>query len=59
MSHKNSQVKPPVNRRVLTLGITPDALTADDFPPGVTTIEELVAMRERSWAALQATGVDG
>ncbi|MFD5406121.1 hypothetical protein [Streptomyces griseorubiginosus] len=59
MSHENSQVKPPINHRVLTLGITADALSPDDFPPGVATLEELVAMRERSWAALQATGVDG
>jgi hypothetical protein len=59
MSHKNSQVKPPINQRVLALGITPDALTPDDFPPGVTTLEELIAMRKRSWAELQATGIDG
>ena len=59
MSHKNSQVKPPINQRVLTLGITSDALSPDDFPPGVATLEELVAMRKRSWAALQATGIDG
>jgi hypothetical protein len=52
-------VKPPINQRVLTLGITSDALSSDDFPPGVATLEELVAMRERSWAALQATGIDG
>ncbi|WLW50367.1 hypothetical protein [Streptomyces sp. YU58] len=58
MSHKNSQVKPPINQRVLTLGITADALTPDDFPPGVTTLEELIAMRKRSLAALQATGID-
>ncbi|MDX2524563.1 hypothetical protein ACSCB1_03355 [Streptomyces europaeiscabiei] len=59
MSHKNSQVKPPVNQRVLALGIRSDALSTDDFPPGVATLEELVAMRKRSWAALQATGIDG
>ncbi|MCQ9179751.1 hypothetical protein KMT30_12060 [Streptomyces sp. IBSBF 2953] len=59
MSHKNSQVKPPINQRVLTLGIAADALSSDDFPPGVATLEDLVAMRERSWAALQATGIDG
>ncbi|MFM9698427.1 hypothetical protein [Streptomyces europaeiscabiei] len=59
MSHKNSQVKPPVNQRVLTLGIRSDALSPADFPPGVDTLEELVAMRKRSWAALQAKGIDG
>ncbi|WP_327721637.1 hypothetical protein OG381_44235 [Streptomyces sp. NBC_00490] len=59
MSHKNSQVKPPINQRVLALGIAPAALSADDFPPGVATLEELVAMRKRNWAAIQAAGVDG
>ncbi|MFI1355245.1 hypothetical protein ACH4TV_16990 [Streptomyces sp. NPDC020898] len=59
MSHKNSQVKPPINQRVLALGITPDALTPDDFPPGVSTLDDLIAMRKRSWAELQATGIDG
>jgi hypothetical protein len=59
MSHKNSQVKPPINQRVLALGITPAALSMDDFPPGVATLEELVAMRKRNWAALLAAGVDG
>ncbi|NGO08850.1 hypothetical protein G5C60_14855, partial [Streptomyces sp. HC44] len=36
-----------------------DALSPDDFPPGVETLEDLLAMRKRSWAALQATGIDG
>jgi hypothetical protein len=58
MSHKNSQVKPPINQRVLGLGIASEQISPDDYPPGVTTLEELVALRERSWAEIQATGID-
>ncbi|MFE9445313.1 hypothetical protein ACFYO2_41625 [Streptomyces sp. NPDC006602] len=59
MSHKNSQVKPPPNERVLAIGIRADAFTLDDLPPQFSTVEELAAQIERGWADLQAAGIDG
>lgn len=59
MSHKNSQVKPPPNERVLAIGIRADAFAPDDLPPGFATVEELATQIERGWAALQDAGIDG
>ncbi|WP_371657724.1 hypothetical protein [Streptomyces sp. NBC_00280] len=59
MSHKNSQVKPPLNRRVLTIGIRADAFAPEDLPPEFATVEELAAQMDRAWPALQAAGIDG
>jgi hypothetical protein len=59
MSHKNSQVKPPPNKRVLAIGIRADAFTLDDLPPQFSTIEELAAQIERGWADLQDAGIEG
>ncbi|WP_151482395.1 hypothetical protein [Streptomyces albicerus] len=59
MSHKNSQVKPPLNERVLAIGIRADAFTQDTLPPQFSTLEELAAALDRGWADLQAAGIDG
>lgn len=59
MSHKNSQVKPPPNERVLAIGIRADAFTPDDLPPQFATVEELADQIKRGWADLQAAGIDG
>jgi hypothetical protein len=59
MSHKNSQVKRPLNDRVLFIGFLPEALTAAELAPLNMTVTQLAAQMERGWAAIQAEGVVG
>ena len=59
MSHKNSQVKRPLNEHVLFIGFLPEALTAEELAPLNMTVEQLAAQMERGWAAIQAEGVVG
>lgn len=57
MSHKHSQVKPPVNEYALFIGIRPDAFGPDDLPPGMTP-EDLRERVERGQAEIAAAGVE-
>jgi hypothetical protein len=59
MSHKNSQVKAPINDRVLFLGFLPETMSAEELAPLNMTVEELTVQFERSWEAIQAQGVAG
>ncbi|WP_227996789.1 hypothetical protein [Glycomyces albidus] len=57
MSHKNSQVKPPTDRRMLFIGISPEVFTPDELPPGLT-VEKLAEQLEATRAAFEAEGLD-
>jgi hypothetical protein len=58
LSHRNSDVKPPVDERVLFIGIHPDAFGPGELPPGMT-VATLAAQIERGWAAIEAEGITG
>ena len=59
MSHKHSQVKPPLNDRVLFVGFRAESLSAEELAPLNLTVEELAVQIERGWAAVEAQGVVG
>jgi len=59
VSHKNSQVKAPLNNRVLSIGILPEGFTPEELARLNLTAEELAAQIERGWAAIQAQGIVG
>jgi hypothetical protein len=58
MSHKSSQVRPPVNEYTLLIGIRAEAFGPGELPPGLT-VGALAVQIERGWAAIEAEGVDG
>lgn len=59
MPRTNTQVKPPLNQRVLFIGFLPEALSTEELEPLHMTVEELAAQMDRGWAALQAQGIAG
>ncbi|MEV0635384.1 hypothetical protein AB0I77_10535 [Streptomyces sp. NPDC050619] len=59
MSHKNSQVKAPLNNDVLAIGISPEAFTPEELASMDLTAEKLAARIEGGWAAIEATGIVG
>lgn len=59
MSHKHSQVKPPLNDRVLFVGLRAESFSAEELAPLNMTMEELAVQIERGWEAVEAQGVAG
>jgi hypothetical protein len=52
MSHQNSQVKAPINDRVLFIGLLSEAFTTQELAPLHMTVEQLAAQMKRGWAAI-------